>query len=362
VQIQQKNEPPFKHYLLCQVVGWGVFLILRLVVTATFCAKRPDLDVFQVCGLEILDHLASAMGSHLVWRWMLWRRLFDKGWKRLYLEGFAAALLVSSSVALALLSPCRVIYATDFARVGGTAMTWFIVTQHALVMVLWFSVMLALFYFERTRTLEVQRAEANAVAREAQLHALKGQINPHFLFNSFNSLRALIDENPARAREAVTHLAVIMRYSLTSSERKVVPLSEELRVVNLYLDLEKLRLGDRLAVTVNVSPEAAAAQIPPLMLQGLVENAVKFGPAARKQGGEIVCSARIHEGRLHLRVTNPGRLGTSSESTGTGLKNLRDRLQLLYGDAAWFAIGDEDGARVVAEVSLPATPTISTKS
>jgi len=318
--------------------------------------------VFQVCRWEIIDHLTSAAGSHLVWRWMLWRRLFDKGWKRLYLEGFAAALLVSSSVALALLSPCRVIYATDFDRVGGTAMVWFIMTQHALVMVLWFSVMLALFYFERTRTLEVQRAEASAVAREAQLHALKGQINPHFLFNSFNSLRALIDENPARAREAVTQLAVIMRYSLTSSERKVVPLSEELRVVNLYLDLEKLRLGDRLAVTVNVSPEAAAAQIPPLMLQGLVENAVKFGPAARKQGGEIVCSARIHEGLLHLRVTNPGRLGTSSESTGTGLKNLRDRLQLLYGDSAWFVIGDEDGARVVAEVSLPATPTTFIKS
>jgi LytS/YehU family sensor histidine kinase len=98
------------------------------------------------------------------------------------------------------------------------------------------------------------------------------------------------------------------------------------------------------------------------MLQGLVENAVKFGPAARKQGGEIVCSARIHEGLLHLRVTNPGRLGTSSESTGTGLKNLRDRLQLLYGDSAWFVIGDEDGARVVAEVSLPATPTTFIKS
>jgi LytS/YehU family sensor histidine kinase len=288
---------------------------------------------------------------------MLWRRLFDKGWKRLYLEGFATSLLVSTAVSLALINPCKAIYAADFARIGAGAMTWFIVTQHALVMVLWFSVMLALFYFERTRTLEVQRADATAAAREAQLHALKGQINPHFLFNSFNSLRALIDENPALARDAVTHLAVIMRYSLTSSERKVVPLAEELRVVNLYLELEKLRLGARLAVTVNVSPNAAAAQIPPLMLQGLVENAVKFGPAARKQGGEIVYSAHIHEGHLRIRVTNPGRLGSASDSTGTGLKNLRDRLQLLYGDTAWFVIGDEDADRVVAEVNLPVAPT-----
>ena len=352
----QKNDPPFKNYVLCQCVGWGVFLALRLIVTATYLAKRPDINAFAAYRWEIIDHLASMVGSHLVWRWMLWRRLFEKGWKHVYLEGFAAALLVSSSVALALWLPCKTVYADDIARIGTAAMAWFVVMQHALVMVLWFSVMLALNYFERTRTLEVQRAEATAAAREAQLHALKGQINPHFLFNSFNSLRALIDENPARARDAVTQLAVIMRYALTSSERKVVPLSEELRVVNLYLELEKLRLGTRLAVTINVSPEAAAAHIPPLLLQGLVENAVKFGPAARKQGGEIVCSAQIREGHLHVRVTNPGRLGTSSDSTGTGLKNLRDRLHLLYGDAAWFAIGDEDAERVVAEVNLPVVP------
>jgi hypothetical protein len=353
VYTPQKNDPPFKNYVLCQCVGWGVFLALRLIVTATFLAKRPEMDAFAAYRWEIVDHLASMAGSHLVWRWMLWRRLFDKGWKHVYLEGFAAALLVSTSVALVMWLPCHKIYAADIERIGEVAMAWFIVMQHCLVMVLWFSVMLALYYFERTRTLEVQRAEATAAAREAQLHALKGQINPHFLFNSFNSLRALIDENPARARDAVTQLAVIMRYALTSSERKVVPLSEELRVVNLYLELEKLRLGSRLAVTINVSPEAAAAHIPPLLLQGLVENAVKFGPAARKQGGEIVCSAQIHEGNLHVRVTNPGRLGTSSDSTGTGLKNLRDRLHLLYGDAAWFVIGDEDGERVVAEVNLP---------
>jgi len=353
VYTPQKNDPPFKNYVLCQCVGWGVFLALRLVVTATYLSKRPDMNAFAAYRLEVIDHLVSMLGSHLVWRWMLWRRLFEKGWKHVYLEGFSAALLVSASVALTMWAPCKGVYADDIARIGTAAMAWFIVMQHALVMVLWFSVMLALYYFERTRTLEVQRAEATTAAREAQLHALKGQINPHFLFNIFNSLRALIDENPARARDAVTQLSVIMRYSLTSSERRVVPLSEELRVVNLYLELEKLRLGARLMATIDVTPEAAAAQIPPLLLQGLFENAVKFGPAARKQGGEIVCSASVQAGRLHVRVTNPGHLGTASDSTGTGLKNLRDRLHLLYGDAAWFAIGDEAGERVVAEVCLP---------
>lgn len=349
----QKNE--FKYYLFSQLVGWGIFLILRLIVTAIYCAKRPAIDMTAALSWEAFDHLAQAFSSHLIWKWMHWRGLFDRGWKSLFLQGYLAALLMGLLVTLIVWYPCREIYAEDFERIGIGAMVGFVIMQHALVTILWFSALLATYYFQRARNLEILQVETTAAAREAQLHALKGQINPHFLFNSFNSLRALIDENPGRARDAVTQLAVIMRYSLTSAERKHVPLSEELRVVGLYLELEKLRLGERLTVTTKVDAGLEAVQIPPLLLQGLVENAVKFGPAARKQGGEIVYSAHLHDGHLRLRVTNPGRLGTASESTGTGLKNLRDRLSLLYGDAAWFVIGDEDADRVVAEVNLPVT-------
>jgi hypothetical protein len=342
--------------MFSQLLGWGIFLVLRLIVAAIYCAKRPEIAMTSALLLETGDHLAQAFSSHLIWKWMHWRRLFDRGWKGLLLEGYLAALLMSALVTLIMWPQCQRIYADDFARIGVQAMAWFIGMQHCLVTILWFSGMLAVHYFQRARTLEVQQVETAAAAREAQLHALKGQINPHFLFNSFNSLRALIDENPSLARDAVTHLAVIMRYSLTSAERKLVPLSEELRVVGLYLELEKLRLGTRLAVSTKVGSGLEAKQIPPLLLQGLVENAVKFGPAARKQGGEIVYSAHVQDGHLHLRVTNPGRLGTASESTGTGLKTLRHRLRLIYGDAALFTISEDDGDRVVAEVSLPVTP------
>jgi len=350
----QKNE--FKYYLFSQCVGWGIFLVLRIIVTTIYCAKRPTIDLPSALTWEITDHLAQAFSSHLIWKWMHWRRLFDRGWKNIFLEGYLAAFAMSTVVTLLMWPACYKIYAEDFARIGADAMIWFLIVQHVLVTVLWFSGLLAIHYFQRARTLEVQQAEATAAAREAQLHALKGQINPHFLFNSFNSLRALIDENPSLARDAVTHLAVIMRYSLTSAERKLVPLSEELRVVGLYLELEKLRLGARLTISPKIEAGLEAVQIPPLLLQGLVENAVKFGPAARKQGGEIVYSAHVENGHLCLRVTNPGRLGTASESTGTGLKNLRDRLRLLYGEAALFTISEDDGDRVVVEASLPVAP------
>ena len=351
VSDSSKNE--FKYYLFSQLVGWGVFLVLRIIVTVIYCAKRPDIDLTAALTWESVDHLACAFSSHLIWKWMHWRRLFERGWKSMLLEGYTAALLMSILIALLVWEPCETIYAEDFARIGVTTMRAFIIMQHALVTVLWFSALLAIHYFQRARQLELEQAETTAAAREAQLHALKGQINPHFLFNSFNSLRALIDENPSLARDAVTHLAVIMRYSLTSAERKLVPLSEELRVVSLYLELEKLRLGPRLAVSSKVEAGLETAQIPPLMIQGLVENAVKFGPAARKLGGEVVYSVHRHESHLRIRVTNPGRLGTtSSDSTGTGLKNLRDRLRLLYGDNAFFALAEEDD-RVIAEVSMP---------
>ncbi len=348
--VSSKNE--YKYYWFSQLVGWGVFYVLRIIVTTIYCAKRPDIDLTTALVWESIDHLASAFASHLIWKWMHWRRLFDRGWKVMLVEGYACAMAMSFLVALIVWPPCETIYAEDFARIGVTTMRAFIMMQHALITVLWFSALLAIHYFQRARQLELEKAETTAAAREAQLHALKGQINPHFLFNSFNSLRALIDEDPARARDAVTHLSVIMRYSLTSAERRLVPLSEELRVVGLYLELESLRLGPRLSIVSRIEPGLNNALIPPLMLQGLVENAVKFGPAARKLGGEVAYTARQENDHLIVQVSNPGRLGSVSDSTGTGLKNLRDRLELLYGDKASFTLAEEKEL-VTATISLP---------
>ena len=235
-------------------------------------------------------------------------------------------------------------------------MFWGLVLQNALITALWFYSLVALLFFDRVGRLELERAEARATAREAQLHALRGQVNPHFLFNSFNSLRALIALDPARATEALTQLSGLLRYSLTSADRLVVPLGEELQVVQRFLELEKLRLGPRLSVVAEVPSRLDGAVVPPMLLQGLVENAVKFGPADRKAGGEVAYSVALAGDRLHLRVTNPGRLATSSDSTALGLRNLRERLHLLYGDDASFSLREEPGDLVVAEASLPVRP------
>ena len=221
--------------------------------------------------------------------------------------------------------------------------------------------------FDRFNRSEIERLRLAASVKEAELRALKSQVNPHFIFNSLNSLRALIDENPPRARQAVTQLANLLRYSLQSGQLETVPFEDELRVVNDYLALEQVRHEERLRLRFDIAPETLALPVPPMLLQTLVENAVKYGIATRPEGGEIAIVARRENGVLKLQVTNPGALPepvavtaamapartATSASTGVGLKNAANRLRLLFGERATLHLRALDPDCVVAEARIP---------
>ena len=344
-------------YLCGQLAGWGSFLVLRLFVTASYCTKAPGTSALDACLLETASHLLGAAWSHLTWLWVNQRRLVDHGFRRVMIEGLIVANLGTIPLVLATWVPTTLVYADELTRFGPWVGLSVVIGQNTLITTLWFCSFAALLFFDRTRRLEVEHAQARTAAREAQLHALRGQINPHFLFNSFNSLRALIALDPSRATDSLTQLSALLRYSLTSAERMFVPLAEELQIVHRYLELEKLRLGDRLAITAELPADLEGVLVPPMLLQGLIENAVKFGPAARKAGGCLAYRIERAEARLLVRITNPGRLvPAASDSTAIGLRNLRDRLRLLYGAAATFSLREEPGERVVAELSLPTHP------
>ena len=179
---------------------------------------------------------------------------------------------------------------------------------------------------------------------------MQAQINPHFLFNALNGLRGLIAENPGAAQDAVTRLSQLMRYSLTQSRRATVPLSEEIEAVRDYLSIEKMRFEERLQVDWHIESGVEGLEVPPMSLQTLVENALKYGIAHLQGGGRVSVSVK-REGRdLVLRVTNPGALATGDG--GTGLANLRQRLQLTGGDLASFQLRESKGT-VTAEIRLP---------
>lgn len=192
------------------------------------------------------------------------------------------------------------------------------------------------------------RDELQRLVVESELEALRAQINPHFLFNALNALYGAIPRSAQQARRTVMQLADVFRYALTGKEH-FVRLGEELAVVEAYLDIERLRMGSRLRVEVDVGEEAKGALIPALTIQPLVENAVKHGANARAEGGSVRVAARVVEGRLEVSVEDdgPGFAAASPEGAGHGLANVRRRLRLCYGDAASLEVDStEPGATV----------------
>ena len=188
------------------------------------------------------------------------------------------------------------------------------------------------------------------------MRALEAQLNPHFLFNCLNSVRALVIENPVQAQEMITRLANILRYTLHRNLNHTVTLATEMEMASDYLALESIRFEDRLRVRFAVEPDATTVLVPAMLLQTLVENALKHGIAPLLAGGDLLIGARIEGERLVLEVENTGQLSDGkTDGTQFGLRNIRERLSILYGDNASLALNNRDGHHVAATVLIPRT-------
>jgi two-component system, LytTR family, sensor kinase len=222
------------------------------------------------------------------------------------------------------------------------------------VLVAWSALYFSFAYRARAEV-EAQRAlRANALATQAQLAMLRYQVNPHFLFNALNSLRALIDESTASARDMVTQLSELFRYSLRTSGDAELSLGDEIAAIRCYLDIQRIRFEDGLEVTIDVENAAAATPLPGFLVHPLVENAVKYGFETSARPLRVEVRARREEHRLNVEVANTGhwladahRAGAIANGigigTGTGLRNLRERLRHIYPDRHALTIGERDG-------------------
>jgi sensor histidine kinase YesM len=190
-------------------------------------------------------------------------------------------------------------------------------------------------------------------AERTQLRYLKSQLNPHFLFNALNSVRGLIAEDPARAQASITRLANLLRVALGSVTADTVPLARELEVVGDYLALEAVRLEHRLTVTLEIAPDALAAAVPSMLVQTLVENAIKHGVARRRDGGELAVRAQVHGGMLELAVSNTPAPDAGERGNGVGLANATERLQLLFGDRATLRLDRSRADCTIARARIP---------
>ncbi len=354
------NQRHEKLYVLAQCVGWGGFTLiyggLALFIKGMSLAQSCVFIATNICGL-LLSHVYRIWIHRRGWKQLSWPALLPRA---------IIAMLVLAALWTAVSWPLDLlIEGTEPKKLSLFAIILFSILNGVWIYAIW-----SLLYFgyniaDRYRRSEVERAQLAATVKESELRALKSQVNPHFIFNALNSLRALIDEDPARARLAVTQLANLLRYSLQSGQLETVPFEEELRIVNDYLALEQVRHEERLRLRLDVAPETLQLPVPPMLLQTLVENAVKYGISTRAEGGEIAITSRRTNDALRIQVINPGVLPDTTVasvsarlngSTGVGLRNAAERLRLLFGERAGLQLRAGGTDTVIAEAIIPVLP------
>lgn len=335
-------------YWLLQIGGWGGIALYYTL----FWGAMKDWIFWEI---ELLVNgtgaFAAVLGTHLL------RVMFKRGaWiekplpillYRMVLGTVATSLGAWLLYSYALKSYMRVITL-------GVIPLYVELNRLGLALLLcsvWSLLYLGVQYVERLQAAEIQRREMETAMKDAELLTLKAQMNPHFMFNCLNSIRALTEENVEKAQCAITQLANILRYALRSATLQTVPLHAELAMVEDYLSLESMRLEKRLRIIRTIDAATLSHAIPPLALQTLVENGIKHGVAILPEGGEIHISSTLYGEVLAITVESPGEIAPTS-STGIGLANTRERLRLLFGSAANLDIVQYSGT-VRATLTLP---------
>jgi sensor histidine kinase YesM len=346
-------------YWILQLLGWGFYFYAQASGEVIF-AQMPWSKASTLWGGVCL---AGIMLTHLL-RWVIKRQ----GWlalKPAALMGriVAAVLFISIVAYLNTLALSQAVYGTLVTPIAaafyqrlnfeGQLRNQFIFM--VLVHGAWVAVYLAIAIQRHRYRAELRQAQLGEALRAAELRLLQSQLNPHFLFNALNGLRSLIADDPGRAREAVTQLARTMRYSLASGDESLVSLERELEMVEDYLALESMRLEDRLRIERHIESEARPARLPAMLLQTLVENAIKHGIAQLKPGGTLHIGARLELGELVLTVVNPRpESPPPGDGEGVGLRNASQRLRLMFGERASLRVDLSRPDQATAEVRLPA--------
>lgn len=257
-------------------------------------------------------------------------------------------------------------FITTWSGLAGTSQTWamafraeLVATSHSEILTYWMVIGLChgIDYYRKYRERELRASQLEARLAQAQLEALRMQLHPHFLFNTLNSISVLMGEDVAAARRMLTQLSELLRASLKNVGTQEVALSEELDFLQNYLEIEQTRFQDRLSITMDVEPSVLNARVPNLILQPLVENAIRHGIAPRAQSACIEIRAARENGMVKLQVSDngPGLNSAASKpfQKGIGLSNTEARLKQLYGANHRFEISDVSGGGLVVVIAIP---------
>lgn len=343
-------------YWLAQGLGWGSFVAAEIASIIIFSASFPAEALLESVAVT----LTGILSTHFLRIACIQIRRKPLSWPQTILRLIPAWILTSNFFA-GTLHFARITWvnreqlaAIPDYQTGPLYNYISLLSRCSFFVIAWLGLYFGIQYYRDFQKSTIKRLQLEKSLREAELQALKAQLNPHFLFNSLNTIRALIPIDLAKPRQAVTSLSELLRASLRHGKSELIPLSEELEVVENYLSLEQLRHEHRLTIDQDLSPLGTSFLVPPFSLQGLVENAMHHGIAQFKEGGTLRIQSYLENGLLILQVENPGNTEPNHRSTGIGLTNLRAQLKLLYSEQAQLTLVQTERNTVLATLSLPA--------
>lgn len=339
-----------KLYWILQLLGWGSFAFVN-VFFASLSEGISPIQAWAFVALAAFYLLSTHAFRHVVkaYDW------FKLGIFRLLIQAIFALLALSVVNVLA-----QIVINIAFGTLNpGQDFRSLVIAVNLFVSFLYYAFWFLLYFLFHFLDNYNSSLKYEAKINEIRLNHLKSQLNPHFIFNALNSVRALVDEDPDKAKTAITRISNMLRFSLMMDKKQVIDFSDELATVKDYLALESIRFEERLEVVYQIEEEAYGYKIPPMMLQTIVENAIKHGISNLVKGGliEIKCREGLQE-ELYIQVKNSGYLNPNpsknrKDGGGHGLENTKQRLKLLYGERATFRIFNSGNQFVITEIKIP---------
>lgn len=342
-------------YWAFQIVGWVFYSLSDLAYFVIFL--QPNLSELKgMMSNSVIYVLTGISLTHF------FKLVFNRyEWIKLPMDQLIIRCLLGVLLITSLFTAINITLYDEYLAERSINNNWILkdfayVINFCKPMVIW-----VLLYIFVSYTIEMQKNNIERIKMRASIEAseakiLKAQINPHFMFNALNSIRALIIEEPKKAQNGITQLSNILRSSLVANRRVTIPLKEELRTVEDYLALEKVRYEERLQSTLEIDQNTLHVEVPPMMLQTLVENAIKHGVQKAERWGFIEIKSNLIDDMLEMNIRNTGVFvdhNNHEDHSGFGLENTRRRLSLIYGDRATFDIFQEEPHIVHAIVKIP---------
>jgi len=352
IPVRKLNISHNNLYWLCQIFGWGTFTLLNLLIISSFESLQWERIViavyFVIAGISF-THIFRKIINKLKWLELPLSRIIP----RVIISSVILGLVIFS-VVYGISSLSGNLAKQDYTAIKPAAG----IINTTGISLVWALIYFSIHYLQNYKKTEIESLIWEAAVKDYELKTLKSQLNPHFMFNAMNSIRALIEEDPENAKVALTKLSNILRYSLKMDRAESVPLGEEMETVKDYLDLEKIRFEERLKYELNIGKAASFVEIPPMMVQTLVENGIKHGLSKITSGGEININSKIENSLLSIEIRNNGHIEDDAlkNSKGFGINNTKHRLNLLFGERASFSLTNENGGKVLAKLIIPISP------